>query len=508
MNDYVSKSIENLLPFWGTRYENFAPPKREAKIEGRGGQNKKIYVLKIDTFKYFCMLSNTKKGKEIRRYYVKMEGVIQGLLVEQAKDVGNKLLEKNEEIKIKDQEIFKVKKQKEETFICNYGKKPILYIGLSESNIAKFGYTDDINRRLKEHKRDIGEHFTFEYVYESLYNREMERIMKKNDILNQYRINKIYNGKNQIELYQLSNEFTIEDLHSIIIKIKNETEINEAEKMRKELKQKEEEIDKHKEVIKIKDRKLNQLQKDTFIARHIITCEEIEFKNYADANKISHCGSHSLRDNYLNKPLQNRGYTYRTKGLAYWKPPENFKFDINQKSSTQMKICKSIHTETGEVSYYNSTIEAAKFIDLYNKDDDKTQMETKRRKLTWALKNGGHKSMEPSIYKYKWIRLKTCGSWVYPDSTVEDIEEVDEIEKEKEKNKESDEQKLMKIFQITNNKDDVLLVNTITKESRENGIKTCSRDINKILKKLGACRTKIIVNTQLKVAYTNIKLKY
>jgi len=33
-------------------------------------------MLNIDTFKNLCMLAKTKRGKEIRKYYVKMEEIM------------------------------------------------------------------------------------------------------------------------------------------------------------------------------------------------------------------------------------------------------------------------------------------------------------------------------------------------------------------------------------------------------------------------------------------------
>jgi phage anti-repressor protein len=44
--------------------------------QGHGGQNKEFIIMNVNTFKEFCILANTEKAKEVRKYYVKMENVM------------------------------------------------------------------------------------------------------------------------------------------------------------------------------------------------------------------------------------------------------------------------------------------------------------------------------------------------------------------------------------------------------------------------------------------------
>jgi prophage antirepressor-like protein len=121
-------------------------------------------------------------------------------------------------------------KQKEQNLISNFSKKPILYIGLAEDNVAKPGYTDDIETRLKDLKKEIKPEFTFEYVYESVYNREIERRLFQHPILKSKRILKEYNGKIKTELFKLDTKFTIQKLVDIVLEIKNQVEAEEIDK--------------------------------------------------------------------------------------------------------------------------------------------------------------------------------------------------------------------------------------------------------------------------------------
>ena len=78
-----------------------------------GGQNHEDVMLNIDTFKNLCMFAKTQQGKEIRKYYVKLENIYnkiikeeienQKLLLEKEKENTQKLLKENE-IKLKEKE--------------------------------------------------------------------------------------------------------------------------------------------------------------------------------------------------------------------------------------------------------------------------------------------------------------------------------------------------------------------------------------------------------------------
>jgi phage anti-repressor protein len=63
----------------------------QSKKEKRGGHNKEIIKLNIDTFKSFCLLTSTTKANEVRKYYIKLEKMLQETLVEQTKEFANEI---------------------------------------------------------------------------------------------------------------------------------------------------------------------------------------------------------------------------------------------------------------------------------------------------------------------------------------------------------------------------------------------------------------------------------
>ena len=50
-----------------------------------GGHNKETIMLTIPAFKRFCLKAGTKKADEIHKYYIKMEKIIQEVVVEECK---------------------------------------------------------------------------------------------------------------------------------------------------------------------------------------------------------------------------------------------------------------------------------------------------------------------------------------------------------------------------------------------------------------------------------------
>jgi phage anti-repressor protein len=51
-----------------------------SKKQGRGGHNQILYFLTVDCFKAFCMMAGTEKGKEVRKYYLRIEKEYRELL--------------------------------------------------------------------------------------------------------------------------------------------------------------------------------------------------------------------------------------------------------------------------------------------------------------------------------------------------------------------------------------------------------------------------------------------
>ena len=258
--------------------EKAAAPYGEAGFSGvnlgGAGLNKEVIMLNVDTFKNMCMITKTEKSKEIRAYYVKLEKIFNKLTSDEITEHKRKLKESEEKILLLEHE----NKEKEELLMkqieeCEnkdlrlleqeknaYVKKEKTYFDLfplntqcvyfgsignrSKTNekLIKFGITNDLKRRVSEHKR-IFIDFKLEHVYRVSNNIHIENEIKKyqdtrraNMLKNESkrkknnRLRSIFmeeDSKNYTELLALDDEtYTLEYFHNMILGIIEEFEYN------------------------------------------------------------------------------------------------------------------------------------------------------------------------------------------------------------------------------------------------------------------------------------------
>ena len=162
---------------------------------GGAGQNEETIMLNTNTFKELCMLVKTEKGKEIRKYYIKLENIFNKIINEER-------LEFETQVKLLTNKV-------EDTLKNSFDKRCVVYLIkiLLENNeiIYKFGLTDDIVTRLRTHKLQIGENIELIFCIESDNNKLLEKQLK--DYLEQYnfRIKKVINDKYQTELLKVND---------------------------------------------------------------------------------------------------------------------------------------------------------------------------------------------------------------------------------------------------------------------------------------------------------------
>ena len=142
-------------------YKIFAPEASEAKKSIRGGHNKEIIMLSVDTFKKFCLKAGTKKADEIHDYFIKLENIIHEITKEESDELKLQF-DKLENSKNKELET-KLAKQKEfdnEKFLlkeyANSGSLIyIIKVKTLENNeyVVKIGRSDKgILNRYNDHK--------------------------------------------------------------------------------------------------------------------------------------------------------------------------------------------------------------------------------------------------------------------------------------------------------------------------------------------------------------------
>lgn len=93
--------------------EQYNIKKEEFKKYGSGGRNVNKYYLTVNTFKTLCIMANTQKALEIRKYYFKLEQIIFELIQEENKDFKEQLekqMNNNLELKLNNKQLIKSNK--------------------------------------------------------------------------------------------------------------------------------------------------------------------------------------------------------------------------------------------------------------------------------------------------------------------------------------------------------------------------------------------------------------
>jgi hypothetical protein len=208
-------------------YKIDLPQLRKRKNEG--GYNKENIYMNIKTFKKLCLKVCTKTADDIHDYFIKLEEIFHEIINEESNEL-------KEMLKIKDKKIIDNLKENEKLLIKHFDKKSILYLIQIEENLYKYGLSDDIKRRIKDHKKNIKNDIILIYCLESKNNILLEKTLKDYIIKEKYNISKIFNKHNFTELFEINDiefikdniiefENNLQDNKEIIAKLKKDIDI-------------------------------------------------------------------------------------------------------------------------------------------------------------------------------------------------------------------------------------------------------------------------------------------
>jgi hypothetical protein len=192
---------------------------QKPNTETRGGHNKEQILISVKGFKKFCMKSNTKKADEIHDYYIKLEELLHETLQEESEELRNKLT-------LKDVEIHNTK---ERTLIEQNPKNTLcVYYGFidnksgNDENLVKFGRTNNIKERIKEHKK-VYSNFKLEQVFKVVNHIEIENLIKNDNVLKDRRRTIEIDGKKYTELLCYDK---VDDIEENVKRVITENEYN------------------------------------------------------------------------------------------------------------------------------------------------------------------------------------------------------------------------------------------------------------------------------------------
>jgi phage anti-repressor protein len=210
-----------------------------------GGHNKDQVMLNVDTFKNLCMIAKTDKGKEIRKYYVKLETIYNELMKEELDEQKLILQNKDDELQKKDELLIQQREQTREekeqllenTLLNQYCKNiQCIYYGKIDNTdtvggtLVKFGMSNNLQERVKTHKKTYT-NFRLTNVFKVTNQIEIENCIKKHPILKKRIRNIIINDINYRELICIDSKkndplFSLEILDNYIQQIIEENQYN------------------------------------------------------------------------------------------------------------------------------------------------------------------------------------------------------------------------------------------------------------------------------------------
>jgi len=201
----------------------------------KGGHNKEIFMLNVDTFKKFCLKAGTKKADEIHEYFIKLENIIFEITKEEC-DVLKQQMQKLEETKNNELQQLETTKNKEteeklkeqkylerEKILLNqYGTiGSIIYIVKVKTlengqYIIKIGESRrGVLNRYNEHKSKYPEALLLD-CFSVSNSKDFENFVHNHENIRLNRVNDLEGRETELELFLIGKNLSYQSLLNII----------------------------------------------------------------------------------------------------------------------------------------------------------------------------------------------------------------------------------------------------------------------------------------------------
>ena len=176
----------------------------------KGGHNKEIIMMNIETFKRFCMKAGTKKAHEMHEYYIKLEDTLHDVIREESDELKLQLENKsNELIRFAQQSELDKTKLREKTILEQFPpNSQCVYYGLIDNkgnageNLIKFGNSNNLRNRILQHK-DTYDNFRLINAFKVSNKFEIESAIKAHATFSPRIRTLAIRGKNYVELLNI-----------------------------------------------------------------------------------------------------------------------------------------------------------------------------------------------------------------------------------------------------------------------------------------------------------------
>ena len=227
--------------------KSFAPEPSGAKKDTRGGHNKEIIMLNVETFKKMCLKSGTKKADEIHDYFINLEGILQEILLEETTELKQQLSQVEDKTKQEYEE--KLSKQKilerEKILLNKYATAGAIFYVIKIKSfengqyIVKIGESRiGITNRYREHKSNYPECLLLD-CFTVNKSKDFESFIKEHDLIKDSRVNDLPGHETELELFLIGKKLSYQTLLGIInnnVKYFNQNDTHKLELENEQLK--------------------------------------------------------------------------------------------------------------------------------------------------------------------------------------------------------------------------------------------------------------------------------
>jgi hypothetical protein len=206
----------------------------------KGGHNKEIFMLNIKTFKLFCIKAGTKKADEIHEYFIKLEEVLQEVLIEESNELKQQLLQitdqktKEYETKLEKQKIL----EREKILLKEYATSGAIFYIIKVKTFENGQYIVKVGEsrrgvldRYKEHKHSYEECLLLD-CFAVNKSKDFETFIKDHEHIRGSKVNDLPGHENEMELFLIGKNLSYKTLLNIIdnnIKYFNNNDTNKLE---------------------------------------------------------------------------------------------------------------------------------------------------------------------------------------------------------------------------------------------------------------------------------------
>jgi len=190
----------------------------------KGGHNKETFMLNINTFKKFCLRAETKKANEIHDYFIKLEEILQEVLLEESAELKIQL-QQLEQSKNKEMEEKLAKQrysEREKILLKEFAQSgPLVYIIKVKTYedgkyVIKIGHSSKgIQNRYTDHKSKYEECLLL-HCFSVDKSRDFESFLHNHETIRLNKVNNLKGHENENELFLIGINLTYQMILKLI----------------------------------------------------------------------------------------------------------------------------------------------------------------------------------------------------------------------------------------------------------------------------------------------------